>query len=178
MSVKWIKLIGLNYEVSDEGNVRNYKTKRVLKKSLDSRGYHRVSLSLGKRGTPKIAFIHRLVAENFILNPLNKEQVNHINGDKLDNRLANLEWTTPKENVHHAMRTGLFNSKATSKKATKASLLVNSKPVISYNKKSGEETTYNSISECSRVTGISISTLRRTIKNSKEIKGVTFKCEA
>ena len=164
--MRWEKIEGYNYEISTGGDVRNYKTKKVLKLGLDSRGYYRVSFSLGKTGTPKIAFPHRLVAEAFIDNPENKPQVNHIDGNKLNNEVCNLEWVTPKENTSHAIETGLIKDvKLQSSIANKASLVVNSKKVITINLETGETRNYSSISECSREIGIPVQTLSRYLNN-------------
>lgn len=170
----WKKLNDLNYEISDLGRIRNFLSKKILKQSLDNRGYLRVSLSTGSRGIPKIGYPHRLVAEYFIENPLNKPQVNHIDGDKTNNIASNLEWVSPKENTIHAVETGLFKSKEISKKANLASLEVNSKIVRCKNISSGEEIIFPSISEASRQMSIPYSTLQRKIKQKIIYQGYLF----
>lgn len=87
-----------NYEVSSDGQVKSFaQTKpKILKSALTGSGYSFVSL--GRRNQH---MIHRLVAQAFIPNPDNLPQVNHINEDKTDNRVENLEWVTPKENANH-----------------------------------------------------------------------------
>lgn len=83
---------------------------RILKPSPDGMGYLFVVL-FDKNKKTKNKKIHRLVAENFIENddPINKNQVNHIDGNKLNNNLENLEWCTPAYNTHHAIRIGLID---------------------------------------------------------------------
>lgn len=90
------------YTVTREGKIFN-KYKKELKGEITSNGYHRVTLSLN--GKSERFLTHRLVANLFLPNP--KEVVNHKNGDKLDNSVDNLEWTTQKENIAHALESGL-----------------------------------------------------------------------
>ena len=63
----------------------------------------------GKFGSKNKVLVHRLVAETFIPNPHNLTEVNHINGDKTDNSVSNLEWSSHADNVRHAWQTGLIN---------------------------------------------------------------------
>lgn len=102
-----LKIMNGLYEVSNMGNIRNIKTKRIFNKNIDCHGYCIVTLRKGNK--QKLFKVHRLVAQTFIPNPENKPQVNHKNGIKTDNRVDNLEWTTCKENVQHAVNNGLIN---------------------------------------------------------------------
>jgi len=84
------------YEVSNTGKVRSSKTGKILKPALVS-GYERISLGYGK-----CMFVHRLVAMAFLANPENKPCVNHIDGNKVNNDVSNLEWATYSENERHS----------------------------------------------------------------------------
>jgi hypothetical protein len=96
------------YKASEEGKVYSFIRGRLreLKGSANSWGYYTLCVFLSngkKRGTT----VHRLIAETFIPNPFKYEQVNHINGDKSDNRAVNLEWVSCLTNVEHAIKNGL-----------------------------------------------------------------------
>lgn len=93
------------YKVSNKGNIKSfYKSKtRILKPSKDKDGYLRIDLY--KDGKSKTFQLHRLIAIEFIPNPENKPEVNHINEDKTKNNIENLEWATHRENINHGTRT-------------------------------------------------------------------------
>lgn len=93
------------YEVSDLGRIKSLKRNRFMNGYISL--YQEVKLTKNKSYIPFL--VHRIVATEFIPNPENKEEVNHKNGIKTDNRAVNLEWNTPKENMEHAVRTGLKN---------------------------------------------------------------------
>ena len=89
------------------GGLKKLKSK-IMTKYISKQGYHTVTLrNLGR----KVAKVHRLVCNAFLDNPLKKENVNHKNGIKTDNRVENLEWCTQLENVNHAIKTNLFDNK-------------------------------------------------------------------
>ena len=93
------------YEVSCHGKIRNKKTKRLLSQNLRN-GYYSVCLYDPETDKKKTVNVHRIVAETFLSNPL--ENVNHINGNKMDNNLSNLEWVTSQQNARHALTNGLL----------------------------------------------------------------------
>lgn len=100
-SETWKPIVGYEgiYEVSSQGRVKNAKTERILKTwSSGLSGYTKVELSKGGKAKP--FFVHRLVAEAFLPNPdKRKSQIDHINFVRTDNRVSNLEWVTPEENI-------------------------------------------------------------------------------
>lgn len=85
------------------------KNERILKHEITKCGYARVQLL--KDGIIARHLVHRLVAKAFIPNPDNKPEINHIDGNKLNNNFKNLEWSTISENRIHAIITGLRNPK-------------------------------------------------------------------
>lgn len=97
------------FQISSLGNVFSKRSNKLLKVHIPKgRGYTSFATKIGGRqGTNQCFRIHRLVAEAFIENPLNKREVNHIDGNKHNNIVSNLEWVTPEENMAHAKSLGL-----------------------------------------------------------------------
>jgi len=92
-----------HYQISNDGRVKSVRSGKILKPKISGAGYHRVNLSVN--GKVRSVFVHRLVAMAFIENPSNKPTVNHINENKTDNRVENLEWATNAEQNSHGTRT-------------------------------------------------------------------------
>lgn len=94
------------YACDTKGQIYSYRTNKFLSPSKNKRGYLHVTFTKdGKRYDYRV---QRLIAMTFLDNPENKEQVNHIDGNKLNNCLENLEWVTPEENIEHAKTNNLF----------------------------------------------------------------------
>lgn len=95
------------YEISNQGRLRN-KSTGVIRKNVDNgRGYFKFPVMVNRKNTSY--YIHRLVAMAFVPNPQSLDTVNHIDGNKQNNNADNLEWCSQKENVHHVIKTGIFD---------------------------------------------------------------------
>ena len=91
-----------DYEISNLGRVKNKKTGKIRKTTINNKGYEQIIVYINKKA--KTYYIHRLVANNFVNNPNNLKEVNHINENKLDNRADNLEWCSGEYNLHFGTR--------------------------------------------------------------------------
>lgn len=141
------------YQISNLGNVKslNYGRtgeEKLLKPAKKDNGY--LFIGLHKNGNVKFFLIHRLVALAFIPNPLYLKEINHINEDKTDNCVNNLEWISHKDNMKYGTRI----VKELETKSKKGSVNAE-KPVVQYTKNMIEVGRYKSLSEASRQTNIS-----------------------
>lgn len=98
------------YKIYEDGKVINMNTGKEVHSYLGKNRYR--SIYLYHNSKQSIFKLHRLVAKYFIPNndPINKTQVNHIDGNKNNNSISNLEWVTPKDNMKHALKSGLLQT--------------------------------------------------------------------
>ena len=151
----WKDIEGFNgkYQVSDQGNVRtcDYYGKGInfnITKTITADGYELVGLN------KKLHYVHRLVAQAFIDNPLNLPQVNHKNEIKTDNRADNLEWCTLQYNIEYGTRTQRYQ-----------------KPVIAITS-DGEIERYSSVKEASKILGVTSGAISTALHGrAKTVKG-------
>ena len=128
---KDIKGFENKYQISNLGNLRNSNTNNTLKFRKSSRGY--LTITIRKKSKVYCYLVHRLVAETFLPNPNNYPQVNHIDGNKSNNIVDNLEWCTASNNQKHAYRIGLHvNDTQKMKRMNEKSKLKIKKKVIQY----------------------------------------------
>lgn len=140
------RIKSISRKVLNSGTYNGFYIKKdiILKQRISKHGYCTISFRR------KSFLVHRLVAKAFILNPENKPQVNHIDGDKLNNNLNNLEWCSRLENMRHAFNLGLIKpNKEHQKNITEKARVVNLKPVSKYSKQGILLENYNSIREAS-----------------------------
>ena len=95
-----------HYRISDDGNVWSVKSDHALK-AAPNKQVEYLQVSLWKENAGRSFYVHRLVATHFIPNPLGLPEVNHKDGDRLNNHVSNLEWVTSSGNSIHAVSTGL-----------------------------------------------------------------------
>jgi hypothetical protein len=112
----WASVQNLPYSISTLGNVKRsadvpykHKNKEFVKPYLNNKGY--ISINLYKNSKVHRYSIHRLIAIAFIPNPNNFPEVNHIDGNPLNNGIDNLEWCTHQHNMQHAWDTGLHKNR-------------------------------------------------------------------
>lgn len=147
------------YLISDQGRVMNEKTGKVFTGRINKQtGYREIAVRIGDR--VRWFLVHRLVAEAFCEKPEGIEtEVNHINGDRLDERAVNLEWITHAANLHHSYAIG------------KREYDVAPRRVIATNMDTGEETTFESIYKAARFLNISQGNICMACKGQRPYAG-------
>lgn len=161
----WKEVEGFpNYKVSNLGRVKSKHKNYIKATRIKNSGYEMTDLY--NNGKQKTVMIHRLVAKNFIPNLEGKETVNHKDGNKLNNRVDNLEWMTFSEQNKHFYASGLKSEKNI-KKAVKAMNEANYKKIRCIN----DGIIYISISEAARKTGVSTSQICSYLKGKGNSAG-------
>jgi hypothetical protein len=99
-----------NYGVTIDGDVYSIGSKKWMKRTITRLGYEIVSVKVPNRST-SLCFLHRIVLMSWgTMPPEGKNEVNHIDGNKLNNHVSNLEWNSRKENIAHAVKNGLWDA--------------------------------------------------------------------
>lgn len=154
------------YQISNFGRIKSLHNKfgvkqLIMKPHKKRNGYYQIRLK--NKGTQKDFCIHRLVAQAFIPNPENKSQVNHINENKTDNRVENLEWCTQAYNNTYGTRIQRVKEKM-------------SKPVYQYSLDGKFIKKYNSLQEASKINKCSMGNISQCcLGNYKQSHGFIWK---
>lgn len=170
------------YQISNYGRVKRLKrnvfvrvlgktveisTPKILKLNLVKSGY--LYITITANNTKRTLKIHRLVAEVFIPNPNDLPEVNHIDGNKENNCVDNLEWCTHKENIQHALKNNLLNDRSGNNNA-------NCKKINQYDSDGNFIKLWNSIYEITKETGFERHGITRCCTSkSKTYKGYIWK---
>ena len=140
------------YQISNLGRVKSFYSGKVLKAYKTRNGY--LSIRLSKNGISHGFSIHRLVANAFIPNPENKPEVNHIDEDKTNNKVSNLEWNTRLENMRHG---SIIQRKQ--------------KPVFAVNKSMEFDYYFNSLKEAAETLNLHASGITQVLKGRYKQSG-------
>lgn len=165
------------YQISNFGNVKstNYKStkkERIMKPTINSSGYYKIELY--KNGKSNIYYVHRLVALVFIPNPENKTQINHIDGNKTNNNVSNLEWVSVSENQIHAINLNLRKRSPMTGRTGKQN--PNSKKILQYDMAGNFIAEWNGIAEAARqINGKACSISNNLCKRTKSSYGYIWK---
>ena len=154
----WKDVVGYEglYRINNKGDVFSVRKSKNMKLCKTGNGYLKVGIT--KNGKTKYIDVHRLVAIAFIKNERNLKEINHIDGNKENNSVENLEWSTRSENVKHAYKNGL-------NKRIKKVLKMKGNNIVER---------YDSISSASILNKINAGHLFNYIKKSKAIRGFLY----
>ena len=153
----WLQLKDFpDYDVSNEGRIRNRRSGRILKPQQNDRGYEQISIR--KNNKYHNQRVHRLVADTFFDGDHEGYDVNHIDGNKRNNHISNLEFCTRQENIRHAFDTGLKKPSRQMRVRVKETGKI-----------------YESLRECERSTGCSETEISKYLKGKRtHVKGYHF----
>ncbi|MGG3450231.1 NUMOD4 domain-containing protein [Domibacillus aminovorans] len=165
MSKTWKDVPGYEglYKVSESGEILGLKRNKLLKPYIDMSGY--LVYALSKKCKAKHIKAHRIVAIAFVDNPMKKPQVNHIDGNKLNNHISNLEWVTASENIRHAFDNGLIKMSEERKRNQGKWFR---KKVICFNHSTGENIIFGSENDACRHFGFCKGTISRYIRGLRK----------
>lgn len=174
---KPVKTFETKYEISNLGNLKNIRTNKILKMTNKKKDYFRIILY--DENHKRTTYIHRLVAETFIPNPNNFPIINHIDLNKQNNRVDNLEWCTQSHNTKDAISKGAktmsgFNKYNKNKFNNKYGKL------YQYDMKNNLINTFNNLEEAYIDTGVCKRNILQVINKQegrKQAGGYIWKCE-
>lgn len=162
------------YQVSNTGKIKSLHLgkNRILRSTPNSCGYHKVELYKNKKS--KVFYVHRIVAMSFIDNTYGKPQINHIDGNKNNNSVSNLEWVTASENQKHALKNNLHAPSYF--KGRKGVLSSNSREVMQFTKDGLLVNYYYSIVDAANAVGCKPNSITQALTNkNKTCNGYVWK---